>query len=251
MKLKITSRIIAIVVPVVFFGGIAVSAALGWWVTEASKTPARYEEGEFAGEYNPGDIRGSYTFGDIESAFGVPADLLARAFGVEATGPATEFAVKNLEEIYEGYGGELEIGTDAVRWFVALFTDLPYEPDEGTAMTEAGLEILLEEETIDQTTADRMAERVVSLAESGVDPSDIAVADDGEDDGESDDERLIKGNTTFGELKMWGLSEEQIESIIGIPVGTNADTMRDFFSAAGVEFSSVKDQLQEAVDAAR
>jgi len=250
MKLRISSRFIAIAVPAIFFGGIAASAALGWWVTEASKTPERYEEGEFAGEYDPADIRGSYTFGDIESVFGVPAAVLAEAFGVAddgASDPAL-FAVKNLEDIYEELGGDLEIGTDAVRVFVSLWTGLPYEPDEETAITDAGLSLLLEAEAIDQTTADGLAPFVVALPGGTV---DVAAAVAAADDSEDDEERLVKGNTTFGELKTWGLSVEEIEEIIGVPIGGNGDAMRDFFSAAGIEFSSVKDRLQEAVDAAR
>lgn len=250
MKIRISSRFIAIAVPMVFFGGIAASAALGWWVTEASKTPERYEEGEFAGEYNPADIRGSYTFGDIESVFGVPATVLAEAFGVADDGSSDPalFAVKNLEDIYEELGGDLEIGTDAVRVFVSLWTGLPYEPDEETAITDAGLALLLEAEAIDQTTAEGLAPFVVALPGGTV---DVAAAVAAADDSEDDEERLIKGNTTFGELKTWGLSVEEIEEIIGVPIGGNGDAMRDFFSAAGIEFSSVKDRLQEAVDAAQ
>lgn len=253
MKLRISSRFIAIAVPAVFFGGIAVSAALGWWVTEASKTPERYEEGEFAGEYNPADIRGSYTFGDIESVFGVPAEVLAEAFGVpsdDSSDPAL-FAVKNLEDIYEELGGDLEIGTDAVRVFVSFWTGLPYEPDEETAVTDAGLALLLEAGSIDQAKAEELRQFVVALPGGTLDLAATEAAAAVASAEEPEEERLVKGNTTFGELKTWGLSVEEIEEIIGVPIGGNGDAMRDFFSAAGIEFSTVKDRLQEAVDAAR
>jgi len=78
----------------------------------------------------------------------------------------------------------------------------------------------------------------------------------GENTGSTDSDgdtavHLFEGNTTFGELKSWGLSTQQIEEIIGMPIGGTGETMRDFFSAAGVEFSSVKARLQEAVDGVR
>lgn len=250
MKLRISTRFVAIMVPAVFFAGIAVSALSGWWITEASKTPAMIAQGDFAGEYDPGDIRGSYTFGDIESAFGVPATVLAEVFGVTAddSGSADAFAVKNLEEIYESFGGELEIGTDAVRIFVSLWTGLPYESDEETAITDAGLALLLDAGAIDQTQADQLTPFVVALPTDTIDVTTALAAS--EDTGD-EEERLIKGNTTFGELKTWGLSEDAIETIIGVPPGGNGESMRDFFAAAGIEFSTVKDQLQEAVDEAQ
>ena len=55
---------------------------MGWWQTESTKEAAVFTSGEFAGQANPADIRGSYTFGDVEKNFGIPAALLAQAFGV-------------------------------------------------------------------------------------------------------------------------------------------------------------------------
>jgi hypothetical protein len=257
MRLRITSRVIAITVPAFFFAGIAASAALGWWVTEASKEPTRYETGEFAGEYNPADIRGSYTFGDIEAAFGVPVDVLAGAFGVAGDEPSdlAAYAVKNLEETYGDTGGELEIGTDAVRVFVSLWTGLPYELDPETAITDAGLALLLEAGKIDQARADVLASAVVPLPGTPIRPDTVTATETTAagttGTAEESDAPVVKGNTTFGELKSWGLSADRIEEIIGMPIGGNGESMRDFFSAAGVEFSTVKTRLQEAVDAER
>ena len=81
--MKVRSPLLAVIIVAVFVSGIGLSMAFNLWRTEASKEPARYESGEFAGEYNPADIRGSYTFGDIEDTFGVPAQVLGKAFDKE------------------------------------------------------------------------------------------------------------------------------------------------------------------------
>jgi len=93
--MTINSKTLAALVVIILFGGILISAQLGWWQTESSKIAATFTEGEFAGQANPADIRGSYTFGDVEKNFGVPASVLGEAFNVSAN-PAA-FQVKNLE----------------------------------------------------------------------------------------------------------------------------------------------------------
>jgi len=131
--MNLTSKPLAAIIFVVFFGGIAFSAAMGWWVTESAKQPAAYTEGEFVGQSNPADIRGSYTFGDVENAFGVPSKVLAQAFLIESNSPST-FAIKGLEEIYAA--NEFEIGTGSVRLFVAFYNGLPIDLTADTYLPE-------------------------------------------------------------------------------------------------------------------
>ena len=73
MKIKI--RFLAVIVPVILFGGILASAAAGVWSTSTDKKPATYASGDFAGEYNPADIRGSYTFEEISGLFGIESSM--------------------------------------------------------------------------------------------------------------------------------------------------------------------------------
>ena len=80
MKIKI--RILAVIVPVILFGGILTAMAAGVWSTSTDKKPATYASGDFAGEYNPADIRGSYTFEEISSLFGIDLNVLYEAFGL-------------------------------------------------------------------------------------------------------------------------------------------------------------------------
>src|SRR5512143_2622329 len=79
-EMTLTSKSLAAILVVLMFGGIAFSSAMGWWVTESTKIPATFTNGEFAGQANPADIRGSYTFGDIANSFDITPQVLAQAF---------------------------------------------------------------------------------------------------------------------------------------------------------------------------
>ena len=136
--MKIRSLPLAIIVLVVFFGGIALSATFNLWKTESTKTPAKIQKGEFSGENDPSDIRGSYSFADIEKAFNIPVAVLAKAFGVPYIEDPAGFKAKNLEELYGELAAEdKEIGTDAVRLFAALYTGLPHTPEEAETHEES------------------------------------------------------------------------------------------------------------------
>lgn len=122
--MKLTPRFMAIVVFVVLFGGIMLSAALGQWVTTTTKEPMTFKEGEFAGQYNPADIRGSYTFGDISRLFGIPLEDLAFAFRLTEGDPAL-VRLGTLEDKLADMG--VDLGTSSVRLFTALYAGLPFD----------------------------------------------------------------------------------------------------------------------------
>lgn len=266
--MKIGTTAVAIVVPVLLFAGIALSAALNHWETESSKVPATYNEGDLAGVANPADIRGSYTFADIEKAFDVPIDALARAFGVQSEDPGV-FKVKELEELYGGGATEnAEIGTDSVRLFVALYRGLPYEAEETTVLPGFAVAELRALGSVPQATLAGLDERKVDIGGTTAtsaaqtaqaqppqtDSAQTAAATPAaattvpKTESETGGEKVIKGATTFGELLQWGLTAQQIETVIGMPMGARSLSMRDFFSQKGLEFSSYKTQLQQALD---
>ncbi len=139
--MTLQSKPLALIVMITFIAGIGISMAFNVWITETTKLPATYTDGDFAGQSNPADIRGSYALSDIASAFPVTVEVLAQAFGVPQDGSAQEFMVKELEELYGEREG-LEIGTDSVRYFVALYCGLPFVPKEGTGLLPQALEIL-------------------------------------------------------------------------------------------------------------
>lgn len=239
--MNIRSAQLAPVVLLSFIVGIGLTMAFNLWETESSKVPATYLSGEFAGEYNPGDIRGSYSFDDIEETFGVPVEVLAQAFGVAETGKPGDFQAKQLEEIYSGLPEGGEVGTDAVRLFTALYIGRPYTPEETTLLPSPALSFL--KEKLSSADFEALREKSVSL-------SDIRLEEPAavEEHAESDEDTAIKGKTTFADLLDWGLSQEEIEGVLGRPMGSRAAAVRDYLMEAGLEFSEYKTALQELVD---
>jgi hypothetical protein len=247
------------IVPIVlafFVLGIGGTMIFNLWQTTSGKVPATYTAGEFAGEYNPADIRGSYSFGDIEEAFAVPVTALAKAFAVDDSQDPAAFLCKSLEDLYGGMENG-EVGTDSVRWFVALYTGLPYTPEEDTLLPSPSISVL--RERLGETELETVRARTVTLSalsqaamvpetspETGQ-AAESAAAEQTDAHTESEAGE-IKGKTTFGELQSWGVSKETIEEILGLPIGKAGVTVRDYCVENGIEFSTVKDALQKAAD---
>lgn len=251
-------------------GGILFSDMLGLWITESSKEPAKYTSGQNAGQYNPADIRGSYSFSDISNTFKIPLENLGTAFGV--TDNVAAFQCKELESVYSDTAAAgYEIGTDSVRVFVAMYLDLPYQPED-TYLPASAVEVLknkaelsteqlayLESHTYpipapSAAPAEPPVQAVqpdplpTQAAQSEPPPAqDIQPTPTAEHTTASDDKQ-VKGKTTFNELLEWGVSREAIEGVLGKPFSTTAMTVRDFCSNEGIEFSDVKAQLQAIID---
>jgi hypothetical protein len=61
-------------------------------------------------------------------------------------------------------------------------------------------------------------------------------------------DKTITGNTTFQNLMDWGLSTETIRVIIGGEIPSLSTKIKDYAIGKGVEFSTMKTQLQAEVD---
>lgn len=242
--MNIKSKFIAPVILIFFIAGIAGSMMLNFWNTESDKTPAKIQSGEFEGMNDPGDIRGSYSFLDISNNFNIPVEILGKAFGV--TGKTTEeleaFKCKEFETIYSDLIKEGEIGTDSVKLFVALYNKLPHTPEETTLLPLTALPIL--EEKLGK-------QEIEKIKDIFVDTSNIKVSETikvSTESHETAENRTIKGQTTFKNLLDWGLTKEEIENSLGMPMGKTGESVRDFCSEKGIEFSPIKEALQTIVD---
>ncbi len=239
--MTLTSKPLAALVLVILFGGILFSNAMDWWQTESTKQAATFSEGEFAGQPNPADIRGSYTFGDVETNFGIPSATLAQAFGVSSDDPST-FGVKDLETIYADQ--EYEIGTASVRFFVALYTGLPYEIVDDTYLPARAVETLKSHATL-------TADQIVYLDTHAVMLDDMpAPASQTETQPETDstEDRTLKGKTTFQEVLDWGVSQATIETILGGPMPNPLTKVKDYCSEQGLNFEEIRPAIQAEID---
>jgi hypothetical protein len=248
--MKANGRTLALVIPFTMLLGIVAGSVAGWWQTESSKDPIRFTEGEFAGEANPADIRGSYSLSDVSAAFDIPVDVLAQAFMLGDEANRDGILVKEFEERFgilpTADGTTREIGTDAMRLFVARYRGLPYEPEEDTGSFEAGVELVIAAAAIDDELLQDLQARVVTVPAPG---DEAAVAPESEAESESE-ELLVKGNTTFGQLVQWGVSEDAIQGVVGMEIGAPGVTVRTWTVENGLEFEAIKESLQELVDLA-
>jgi hypothetical protein len=276
--ISIKSKHLAVIVPAVFAAGIGLTIAFNLWKTETTKVPAAYASGEFAGKANPADIRGSYTFADIVMAFPVPLEELARAFGV--TGNAAEFQVKSLEGASEGLPAGKELGTDSVRLFVARYAGLPFEPGETTVLPAAAVEILARKGGLGAGQLADLQARDVGAALTAAEPAAVPAAKPAAatasaatttapavsppaapaaaepataaaaDHSTTATDRTVKGTTTFKDLADWGVAEADIRKVFGGDIGASGTTLKDYCTAKGIEFSTVKTAVQNLVTAA-
>lgn len=255
--MKMSAKPLAAIIFVILFGGIAATTVMGWWQTESTKTPARFTEGEAAGEYNPADIRGSYTFGDVNRNFDVPLDDLKIAFGVPDDTDTAAYPLKSLETLYADL--PTEIGTASVRMFVAWYKGLPYEPEEETYLLTAAVEILqrqgkltaeqeayLAAHTVDLGAPAPAAEATPAPVEAT--PASAETTPAATEDHEQPD-RTITGKTTFQDLLDWGVAPADIEQVLGGSLPPASTVIKDYVTSKGLEFSEAKTALQALVDA--
>lgn len=147
--MKIKSGHLAILIVILIFGSVGITSALDLWKTKNDKSPAEYTQGEFAGQADPADIRGSYSFADISKSFGIPIEDLGKAFGVKDPSDYAAFKCKDLESIYADLKAQgKEVGTPSVRYFVALYKDLPITLAEEPYLPQTAIEILKEKASL-------------------------------------------------------------------------------------------------------
>jgi len=260
--MTLTSKPLAFILFVIMFGGIAISAALGGWQTESTKVPASFTEGEFAGQANPADIRGSYTFGDISNSFDVTPKVLAQAFQVTSDDPAS-FAVKDLESLYLDSG--YEIGTNSVRLFVAFYAGLPFDTTgQEIYLPKPAADMLLDRTTLTPEQATYLQTYTVEVtpaSSADIEPAPVQSEEPApatestqpapEAGTSSTEEYVVKGKTVFGDLIDWGVPQEIIEQIIGASMPDPALKVKDYATENGLDFETLKTQLQAEVDKAK
>ncbi|MEA5030649.1 MAG: hypothetical protein VB025_00710 [Sphaerochaeta sp.] len=243
--MKIGAKGIAISVVATILGGVVLLMALGSWKTVSEKVPMKFSSGEFAGIANPADIRGSYSFADVERNFAVTADILAAAFALDVTvKPARDYLAKDLEALYgEVADGAGEVGTDSLKWFVALYTGLPFTPAEDTYVPRTVIEVLRDSGKIaDADTLARLEVRSIEPLAPGKVPETVVTHV------ESTTDRSIKGNTTYADVISWGVTQQEIEAILGVPLKSRTENIRSHLLANNLEFSVIKAKLQALVD---
>jgi hypothetical protein len=240
---------LALIVLVFIFGGIGISSITGSWQTTSTKIPATYTSGDFAGQYNPADIRGSYTFGEISDTFKIPLNDLTVAFSLESQPAISEFQVKSLESLYIDAATGNSVGTESVRLFVALYKGLPITLADSDYLLPPAIQILKEKAVLTIEQVSFLDSHILQPAAIGITATTSAVASPATAEAtHTPTVGSVTGKTTFQELLDWGLTEGDIESLIGEKLPSKSTAVRDYASQKGLDFTTLKAQLQTLID---
>ena len=237
--MKIKMWVVALVIFLVICGGIGITMLTGDWATTTDKIPAKYETGESAGEYNPEDIRGSYTFNDVSGLFGVELTVLYDAFGIPQGTDGAAIKTKDIEASY----GDAEIGNESVQVFVALYKGLPVTLVD-TYLPKRAVEILLD---VNPALTQEQKEYLVihEIDAELMDAEEFTAAIEAAESAEAEAEQGIKGGTTFQQAMDFGITREQIETVLGGEMPAANMAIRDYCTQQGVSFSEIKAALNE------
>jgi len=240
--MKLHNKHVGLLILSSFILGISLSMFTGYWATESSKVPAKYSDGAFEDEYNPADIRGSYSFSDINESFDIPLEVLKEAFQISDDYNIATFQNKMLEALYPSTDGK-EIGNGSMKLFVALYKGLPYDyAGSDDSLPVSAYDILKNEGKLDALMLEYFEDHLVDLGSlTNMEPLTST-------DTYNSDTFQVKGKTQFQEVLNYGITKEDIESILGIPMEHPLDEIRGFCLDKGLEFSTVKSSLQNIID---
>ena len=231
MKLKNSHIVWSILL--ILMGGIYLSKGFGLWSTESEKIPAKLTEGVGVGTYDPFDIRGSYTFGEISELFDIDIALLAEAFQLGDKTSAEARQTKDLESVFSELPEGIEIGNESVQVFVAIMKALDLQGSDAYLPLSA-VKVLLNENP-------EIAEDTLSYLESHqIDVTIATIPSEGVN-------ALVKGNTTFSEVLSFGITKEQIETIIDADMPPENQTVKSYCTDNGLSFSEVKEALNALI----
>ncbi len=210
----------------------------------------------FSEDSSPENIRGSYTFHDIEVLYGIDASDLAVAFQIEAFDPSI-IGLSDLENLYNDLEEGVEIGTGSIKWFVSIYTGLEYI-HEGDYLPSGAIAFLTSKNLWTKDLESQYGDFITTLPQTSyLYSSEILDAIHAEeefgeslDTGSSLDEPLneFSGKTTVSDLLEMGISQSDIESILGMKIPNNHMTVRDICNANEISYSTVKSEIMTLLD---
>ncbi len=209
--MRLNPVVYGILVLAVFLGTIGIFQAAGFWSTSGKVTA----EGEVVAPSadDVETIKGWMTLDQIASTYGVSLADLLQHFELPPDTPSTA-AIKDMEN-------ELFSVTNLRTWLQeqAQLAEVPMTESNPPAPEPAAT-----------------STQVVSIPTTPA-PAENAIV-----------EKTITGKTTFQELLDWGVPDDSIQKVIGAELPALSTAMKDFVTGKGLEFSSIKTQLQAEVD---
>jgi hypothetical protein len=228
-KLNFSTKSTALIVLVSVFLGVFILNSLGLWETDNSKVKV-----ENINDSSIELIKGSYTFATIEENYDVDVETLARAFNL--TGDNLEGMKINVLE--SAYGGlEVEIGTESIKYFIALYNGVDFYPNY---LPSTAVDVLLELGKIDQAFIEESSLYIVEVDSS----NKIEVVVEESEEGEG-----VNGNTTVQDVINQGLTIEQVETILTVEVPNPNLSIKFICDENNLSFGKIKTAISDAIHA--
>jgi hypothetical protein len=209
--MRINPLVYGVLVLIVFVGTILGFQAAGVWSVSGKISSNGDQVQPVAGDVDT--IKGWMTLEQISTTYDVPlADILNQFELPSNTAPTT--AIKDLET-------DLFSVTNLRTWLQSRIQ--PGETPQIISSTAA---------PIQQITSTPAVSALVTPA-----PTEHVVSD-----------RTVTGKTTFHDLLDWGVPQDAIQKVIGSDLPETSMVVKDFITGKGMEFPTVKSQLQSLVD---
>lgn len=234
------SKMLVLIIPAILITGIGASMVAGLWNTGSDRQPSRYEDGK-SNSYDPQSISGSYSFKDVSTFFDIPITVLYDAFSISNTFDAEVFKAKNLGSVYEPT--EIEIGTEALQAFVALYNNLPYSLVDVYLPEQAVSSILSHNTQLTEDQKNYLSTHSIHVI--SLDPSKVTFTEAEET---TSTVFSVKGPTTIQEVIDAGITKTEFETIVKTSVSFTNQTVKDFCIEKGLSFSEVKIALENAIN---
>lgn len=245
---KITALWISVIVLLLIFGGIAATSVFGLWQTEAVKAPSKSLSTTGETVLDPLDIKGSYTFQEIVDLYGINENDIRTAFSLELSADLSAVKSKNIETMYVDLPEGVEIGNEAMQLFVAYYTNVAFDGD-GAYLPKTAVDVLIAHNgSLTAEQAAYLEGHTYDGSASGIPVASGADATNNAETGTTinkaaEEEPAINGNTTFYEVLDLGITQAQIEEVLGTKMPATNTVIKGFCQDNGLSFSEVKAAL--------
>jgi len=211
--MRINPIVYGVIVLTVFFGIILGFQVVGVW-SISGKVSASGDQVEPSAE-DVNSIKGWMTLEQITTTFNVPLADLLKQFDLPSDTPPTT-AIKDLET-------DLFSVTNLRTWLQNRTQPTVVPPINSTMPTPTQTQI-----------ASPTPGALITVTAA---PTEHVVSD-----------TTVTGKTTFQELLDWGVPKDVIQKIIGSDLPAPSTVIKDYVTGNGLEFPTIKSQIQAEVD---
>jgi len=239
--MKIKPNLLAILIPVIMMGGYLVLDNS----TLLNETEVSNSVNENSSEENTAfeSITGNTSLQSIADAYDIDVSILYDVFQIDESLDTVLFKSKDLESIY--VAGDVEIGNESIQVFVNFYNDLTVVYEDETWLPQKAVDYLLENVS-SLSDEDRSYLESHGVEVVLIDPSTIVLSE-AESTVTEAESSTINGTTTLQNIIDMGLTQTELETILGVKIQFTNQLFKDFCADKGLSYGSMKTLVQTAL----